>query len=277
MRGGPGGPVAAARNRAKLPGVTPEVPVRCLVLVACASLSAQAAPPLPGLDAPLRGEVSVIDPARQPPCALWTSLEQLARHAGVRMGFEQTLDCRPATWTRQPYEHPALQLDGLTVRAAFDRLLAHRRDYQWAVVDGLVLFRPRAAWANGSVLNRPVEAFTVTGQHPHHVLHAVLQATRPSLFREHVDAQLSSDGRRRHDPEAVAPLDAPIAVWFGGGTVIDALNAASRPFGGSWEVAYAPGGHGHHAFIRLHLVEADEGPVTVFASSQSFDAAAPWR
>lgn len=253
--------------------------MRCFVLVAYAgvSLLAQAAPPLNDLDAPLRGEVRVTDPARQPPCSLWTSLEQLARHAGVRLGFEQTLDCRPATWTRQPYEHPAAPLDGLSVRAAFDRLLAHRPDYQWTVVDGVVLVRPRAAWTNGSVLNRPVGAFAATGRHPHHVLHTVLQATRPSLFREHVDAQLSSYGRRRDEPEAVAPIDAPIAVTFGGGTVIDALNAVTRTFGGSWEVAYSPDAQGHHAFIRLHLVTADEGPVSVFASSQSFDAAAPWR
>ncbi len=253
--------------------------MRYLVLVACAgvSLLAQAAPLHAGLDAPLRGEVRVIDPARQPPCALWTSLEQLARHAGVRLGFEQTLDCRPATWTRQPYEHLPVDLGGLTVRAAFDRLLAHRPDYQWTVADGIVLVRPRGAWANGSVLNRPVEAFAATGQHPHHVLHTLLQTTRPSLFREHVDAQLSSYGRRGDDPDAVAPIDAPIAVAFVGGTVIDALNAITTPFGGSWEVAYSPGGQGHHAFIRLHLVTADDGPATVFASSQSFDAAAPWR
>ncbi|MGE0359092.1 MAG: hypothetical protein AB7H93_21755 [Vicinamibacterales bacterium] len=247
-----------------------------LALVACAGipLAAQVAPPVPGLDEPMRGAVHVIDPATRPPCQVWTSLEQVARHAQVRMGFEHTLDCHLAAWTRQPYARPALRLDGLTPRQAFDRLLAHRADYQWRMIDGVAVFRPRAAWVTGSVLNRPVAPTSARDQHPHDLLHTVLQLTRPSLFQDHIDVQRSSYWRRNDDPSAVAPIDTPVSVAFAGGSLIDALNAITRPFSGHWETGYQTGSGQHRVHIRLLMLDYDGGMVS--AISGPFDAAAPW-
>ena len=219
--------------------------MRYAVFIACAglTLSAQTAPPIPGLDEPMRGTVRVIDPAARPPCDLWDSVEQLARHAQVRVGFEQAQDCRPGGRPREPYDRQAVTLDGLTPRAAFDRLLSHRSDYRWAVVDGVAVFRPTTAWASGSPLDHAVAPFAVS-EHPHHALHTVLESARPSLFQEHVDVALSSYARRYYEPYAVAPIDAPVSITFAGGRLLHALNAVTRPFAGIWEAAYVPGADG---------------------------------
>jgi hypothetical protein len=74
--------------------------MRHLILVVCAgvTLSGQAVGPPSGLDTPMAGAIRVDDFTGRSPCHLWTALEQLARQAQVRIGFEQTLDCSPAPW-----------------------------------------------------------------------------------------------------------------------------------------------------------------------------------
>jgi hypothetical protein len=242
--------------------------MRYAALIVCAgiTLSAQTAPPVPELDEPMRGAVQVVDPAARPPCDLWESVEQLARHARVRVGFEQTPDCRPAGRRRQPYDRQAVALGGLTPRAAFDRLLSHRSDYRWAVIDGVAVFRPTTAWAAGSPLDHAVAPFAASG-HPHHALHTVLESARPSLFQEHVDApQLSSYAKRLDDPQAVAPIDAPVSVTFAGGRLLHALNAVTRPFAGIWQAAYTPGGGRQHLWLHLMTLDYDAGSVSAISA-----------
>lgn len=250
--------------------------MRYAALVACASitLSAQTGSPIPALDEPIRGTVRVIDPAARPPCELWESVEQLARHAQVRVGFEQVPQCRPGGRPREPYDRQAVTLDGLTPRAAFDRLLSHRSDYRWAVIDGVAVFRPTTAWAAGSPLDHVVASFAAS-EHPHHVMHTVLQSARPSLFQEHVDVALSGYARRYYEPHAVAPIDAPVSATFAGGRLLHALNAVTRPFAGIWEAAYTPGGGRQH--LRLHLMTLDYDGGSVTAISAPVDVVATQR
>jgi hypothetical protein len=248
-------------------GIAREGPMRYAVLLVCAgiTLSAQTAPHLPGLDEPMRGTVRVIDPAARPPCELWESVEQLARQAQVRIGFEQDPGCRPGGRPREPYDRQAVTLDGLTPRAAFDRLLSHRSDYRWAIIDGVAVFRPTTAWAAGSPLDHAVAPFSAA-DHPHHVLHTLLQSARPSLFQEHVDALLSSYAKRLDDPQAVAPIDAPVSVSFAGGRLLHALNAVTRPFAGIWQAAYTPGGGRQHLWLHLMTLDYDGGSVTAISA-----------
>jgi len=209
------------------------------IVSAGVALSAQQAPSLSMLDVPMQGAVSVDDLDGPRPCALWTTLEQLARQAQVRLGFEQTLDCPPTGVTKQPYG-PSLRLDGLTPRQAFDRVLSQRPDYRWAEVEGVIVVRPTTAWAsNGNVLNAPVSAFAIADRHPHHALHTVFQSMQPSLFQDHTDLELSSNTRRLEDRHSTALIDSPVSVTFAGGTLLQALSALTREFGGTWEVGYS--------------------------------------
>ena len=84
----------------------------------------------------------------------------------------------------------------------------------------MVVVRPVSAWTpTGSVLNSPVAAFAVTNEHPHHALHTVFLSSQPSLFQEHTDLRLSSNGRRLEDPHATTLMDGPVSVRFAGGSV----------------------------------------------------------
>jgi hypothetical protein len=230
-----------------------------LVVFAGVAVSALAGPPS-SLDQPMGATVLVEDLSGRNPCHLWTALEQLARQARVRIGFEQTLDCSPAPWVLRPYER-SVNVGGLTPRQAIDRLLAQRPDYRWTEVDGVAVIRPVTAWTpTGSVLNAPVAAFAVANEHPHLALHALFQSSQPPLFQEHTDLRLSGNGRRLDDPGFEGLIDVPVSVKFAGGNVVQALNVITRGFGGIWQTAYTNHGDSRHS-IRVHLytLEADGG------------------
>ena len=236
--------------------------MRHLFLVVCAgvTLSAQAVQPLSVLDTPMTRMVRVEDLSGRNPCHLWTALEQLARQAQVRIGFEQTLDCSPAPWVLRPYGE-SLSLDGLTPRQAVDRVLSQRPDYRWAEVDGVIVIRPASAWTPaGSVLNTPVAPFAVADEHPHHALHTLFLSSQPSLFQEHTDLRLSTNGRRLEDPGYEGLIDVPVSVRFAGGNVVQALNAITRGFGGIWQAAYTARGNSRRSiWVALYTLDADGG------------------
>ena len=222
--------------------------------VAFAGLSTVPADAQSSLDVPMRGAVRVaaLDSAR--PCDLWRTVEELGRLAGVRVGFENTRACVPGGRERRAYG-PSLTLDGLTPRTAFDQIVQARPDFAWREIDGVVVMRPVAAWSDAThVLHRAVAPLALTSIHPHLALHEVLQAAQPSLFFAHQHAQLSSLGRRIDDPSATGLIDVPISVQFAGGTLLQALNAVAKPFGGSWELAYAGRPH-----VELYTPDFDEG------------------
>jgi hypothetical protein len=71
--------------------------------------------------------------------------------------------------------------------------------------------------------------------------HLTLEAAQPSLVYPHTDLQLSSIGKGRDDASATGVIDRPIAVSFGRGSLLQALNAVTEPFGGIWQVGYSSG------------------------------------
>jgi hypothetical protein len=237
-----------------------------VILSAAVGVSAQHAPRLSLLDEPMTRAVRVDAVDFQPTCALWTALEQLARQARVRIGFEHTLSCAAGGVVKQP-DGAAMMLDGLTPRQAFDRLLSHRPDYSWTELDGVVVIRPTAAWAaDGSVLNSPVAAIEVAGNHVHHALHTVLRSTQPSLFQEHTDLTLSTNSRRLDNPESTALIDTPVTMTFAGGTVVQALNEVTRHVGGSWQVGYTAHGDGLRSLRIILLTREWDGGTTQISS-----------
>ncbi len=206
------------------------------------------------LDVPVRAgiRVAALDSAK--PCDLWRTVEEVARFAGVRIGFEHTPDCHPGGRERRAYG-PAIALDGLTPRQVFDQIVQMRPEFAWREVEGVVVIRPVRAWQDPAhLLHRQVAPFAVARTHPHLVLHRLLQAAQPSLFQPHEDLQLSGLGRRLDDPAATGRIDLPSSVDFAGGTVLQALNAAARPYGGNWELGYAG-----HPRLTVFAPDFDEG------------------
>ena len=215
----------------------------------------------PPLDIPVAGQFRAADPTLRDPCTLWTTIEQMARQGRVRVGFENTAGCWLGSADLSPGEG-ALNLDGLTPREAFDRLVHLRPDFRWNEMDGVVVIRPAAAWDDpAGILSRPVARFAVESAHVHNALHVVLQSAHPTLFWPHIDVQLSSTGNPG-DPPAAALIDAPISVKFSGGTLLQALNAVTKSYGGIWQVGYSD----HRLHVQLSTLEFSDGSTGIVSA-----------
>jgi hypothetical protein len=180
-----------------------------VVVVVMTAASAQA----DGLDAPLsRFRI----PQTLPPCGITTAVAQLARAARVFIGFERTSDCMGASsFPVLDTTTDALDLSGISVREALDKMMALAPSYRWSEIDGVAVIRPIASWTDANApLNFPVRAFT---------------------FNEGTVSQVVAKILRVPVPES--PLDDQrFPLSFQGGTIADALNALVRAHGGAlWD------------------------------------------
>ncbi len=214
------------------------------------------------LDQPIKGALTVADPVTRGCCSVWRTLEQIARRTQTRVGFQNPAGCPPGGAGLDPTES-AIDLQDLTPRAAFDFLVELRPEFSWREIDGVVVVRPIVAWdAPTDALNRPVTPFRSDNAHPHYVLHTILENTRPVMFLDHTDLQLSSLGRRRFDSSAMGAIDRPITVQFRGGPLLRALNAIAEPFYGIWQVGYS----GTFMHIEVRTLDFQEGNTLITAA-----------
>ena len=178
--------------------------------------------------------------------------EQLSACAALQVigRLETTLD-RPISLEVSPQEtscwsqrsdHPSpfASAELMSVGDLLDRLLASDRRYRWQDMDGVVVVRPIAAWADSDhFLHRRVAAFTVVDGHLANALAAISASLQPWAFGN-PDFLLMA-----------TPTLPPIQTRFRGGTMLDALNAivASRDDLG-WNVLWCPDGSGP----RIHII-----------------------
>ncbi len=109
--------------------------------------------------------VQVTDP-RNSECNLWTAVEQLARQARLRVGFESLRRCSPGRKALAPAE-PTVTLRANSAEEAMSALIRLSPDFAWREIEGIVVIRPRDAWKDASdPLNQPVRSFHVVGTHP---------------------------------------------------------------------------------------------------------------
>ena len=120
------------------------------------------------------------------PLITWMSVLQFFRDLQLPLGFEWVgaFDRGPAPWEETDSTPTALIVtNGLTLRQLLDAVVDADPRYQWRLVDGVVVIRPAAAWADADhPLHRPVPPVvlnTVTfagavGRHPesHRSVHA---------------------------------------------------------------------------------------------------------
>jgi hypothetical protein len=155
-------------------------------------------------------------PRQLPPCGLESVLMQLARDTGVRVGIER-LDCDG----RKTYAFPqvykpldltnAVVLDGVPVKEVLGRLAALVPDYDWAIMEGVVVFRPSDAWKDAkSPLTARVPAIHFSEVPLSRALAAILNLPGTD------------------SPRPIVSIDFP------GGTVLEALNALVRSQPAMW-------------------------------------------
>ena len=88
------------------------------------------------LDVPVEGRFLVADPAFQGTCGCWRTVAEVARRVRVQVGFENMRDC-PLIADGAAGEQ-TLSFDGMTPRAAFNRIVELRPEFSWKEVDGVV-------------------------------------------------------------------------------------------------------------------------------------------
>jgi len=187
-------------------------------------------------------------------CVLWTAIEQLARQARLRIGFEAKSRCDPGAKAVKAGDD-AVTFQVSAPVEALDRLLQLSPEFSWREIGGIVVIRPKDAWSDpANALNQAVGRFRVTDAHPHFAVHEALQAARPSLLVPHTELTAVSMGR---------PLQPHVAngvsVQFEGGTLIEALNAIVGGFDGVWQVGYT----GKTFHVVLHAFDFQETPTHI--------------
>src|ERR1700724_2719163 len=123
-----------------------------LFIASVSPVSAQNRP----LDDHIVGEFIVPNPL--PPCGLKGAVSRLAQRTRVLVGFEETRDCVGSG----KFDSGNKNLEGMTVRQAFDYLLALAPTYAWRELDGVAVVRPAVAWNDPrDTLNVHIAPFSV--------------------------------------------------------------------------------------------------------------------
>ena len=175
-----------------------------------APLAAQPAETLP-LDRIVRGGPVVLSPGM----GTFGSLYSVLRSVGVPFGFEKAGALSEYTLDVARIGGTEVKVSGLTVRAALDRVVAADPRYAWRYVDGVVVMRPRVAWSDAG--------------HPLQRLVPPVQLDRVSGGQA-IDAVKDATGHPG-SPVKSFPETRPITVRFGGGRLIDLLDAIVRAHG----------------------------------------------
>jgi hypothetical protein len=170
------------------------------------------------LDRPVAATHVWCEPGPGPEC-LWQLASQLDWPVGLQYADVRRGDVAPATSFR--FEVPAT-----TVRALLTQFVRDNPQYEWRVVDDIGVVRPRAAWDDEKdVLNQRAEAFDLPS----------VTLGEGALYLGKVGGFKGMASRQNQPIEKDEP--ARCAIHFGGGSVLQAVNAVARAFGDSaWKV-----------------------------------------
>jgi hypothetical protein len=141
------------------------------------------------------------------------ALELVSVPAGVEEVGATTVARVPVRRGRQP--GPLVNIGGLTVGAALDKIVRADPRYAWKLLDGVVVLRPVEAWNDPQhPLLRRVPAVELVDVRAWEALDAVREAVG------HVSMS-----------EPSFPAEREFSVTFGGGALIDLLNAVAAAHG----------------------------------------------
>jgi hypothetical protein len=166
-------------------------------------------------------------------------MQRILTSAAVPFGLEQSPDPISAVSTDVNLEpQRSLAVNGLSIRAALDRIIAIDPRYEWEETDGRIIVRGAMLQGTG-ILNRRIPGLTLT--------RATLQDTVRALARTidpgRPDAGLLTMGvgmavEPNDGAQRSTPGPASISISLGETTVFEALNALARAGRLSWVIRY---------------------------------------
>jgi hypothetical protein len=183
-------------------------------------------------------------PAALPPCGLATAVYDLARKAGLQVGFERAAGCTGAASFPKLDRTAATDAEaGLTASDVLDRVLTLAPEYGWLDMNGVAVIRPRSAWTDpNNALNVRIPAFHAADVSIGQMLATILD----------LPGRVGGDGRR-------------FSVDFAGGTIPEALNAIVRTQPSAiWSVSLlvhqSPTGEDRSPGFAIQLLTLPDGP-----------------
>jgi hypothetical protein len=183
-------------------------------------------------------------PAALPPCGLATAVYDLARKAGLQVGFERAAGCTgSASFPRLDRTAASDTEAGLKASNVLDRLLMLAPEYGWLDMNGVAVIRPRSAWTDpNDGLNVRIPAFHAPDASISQMLATILN----------LPGRVGGDGRR-------------FSVDFPGGTVAEALSAIVRTQPSAiWAVSVlvhpSPTGADPSPGFTIQLLTLPDGP-----------------
>jgi hypothetical protein len=210
------------------------------LLFALVALGLAAAPAAAQNRVPLDARVHNFQLPRQqlPACGVDAILLHVAKETGVAIGMERTSECDGHIATAFPHAYKPLNLanaevlDGVTVKEVLGRVAALAPDYDWAIMEGVAVFRPSSAWRDSNdALAARVPAMRFFEVPVYRILGTILQ--------------LPGD----RGPKKIMSIDFP------GGTVLEALNALAR----SQPVMWHATSNGERLFVSVMSVPDGSG------------------
>jgi len=150
-------------------------------------------------------------PRQLPPCGLEAVLLHVAKATGVAIGMERVSECDGHMILAFPQAYKPLDLanaevlDGVPVKEVLGRVAALAPDYDWAIMEGVGVFRPSAAWKDSSdLLSARIPAIRLSEVPTARIIGTILNL--PAA----------------RSPKMIMSIDFP------GGTMLEALNSLAR-------------------------------------------------
>ena len=199
--------------------------------------------------------------------ALAETLASIAKASGVLIGFETMLDAGPQSAGRTRFGR---SLRGMRVGEALDTLIALHPGYEWRSANGIIHVRPQAAFADPNhFLNEMAAPLELTDALPLHATFAVHRVFIPDCVVER--HPIYTDERDKYLENEPPAMRQPLTLSFGGGRVIDLLDAVIKAHGSLyWNVTYqVPPERLHDATPRYEFA--------IFAFADSPQVGGWWR
>lgn len=160
-------------------------------------------------------------------CVVASIAVRISRALEIPAGVEYFPEvCR--TYPPQPLSDE-IDLFGLTAQEAFDTLVSVDRRYRWVASEGVVIFRPLAAWTDPHhFLHRSIPDFAVSDVGIRRAIGAVQDAIGPYVVSRLFDF-----------PERTPQGNQHVSLNLGTTSAFEALNAIVRAHGSMlWRVTY---------------------------------------
>jgi hypothetical protein len=165
--------------------------------------------------------------------ALAETLASIARASGVLIGFETMLDAKVETGGTQF----GWSLSGKRVGDALRALIELHPEYAWRRANGVIHVRPQTALADRNhFLNEMAAPLELTEALPLQAAFEVHRVFVPDCIVNH---PIYTEERDKFLENELPAMRQPVTLSFGGGRVIDLLDAIIKAHGSlSWNVTY---------------------------------------